>query len=68
MQGLVIHFHGSLANTGGRLYLKINESLLAYDGDLADLQRIGWHKWYIDLASLPPATRSAVNSLSSWSM
>ncbi|MCH7918180.1 MAG: LamG domain-containing protein [Planctomycetes bacterium] len=63
VQGLVLSFHGSLANSGGRLYVKINDTQVVYDGDPADLQRIGWHKWYIDLAALPAATRGGVNSL-----
>ncbi|MCH8219285.1 MAG: hypothetical protein IH892_21230, partial [Planctomycetes bacterium] len=63
VQGLVLHFHGSLANTGGRLYVKVNATQVVYDGDPADLQRIGWHKWQIDLAALPAATRGAVTSL-----
>ena len=63
VQGLVLSFQGSLANTGGRLYVKINDTQVVYDGDQTDLMRIGWHKWYIDLAALPAATRGAVNSL-----
>ena len=63
VQGLVLFFHGSLTNTGGRLYVKINGTQVVYDGDPADLQRIGWHKWTIDLVALPGATRSAVTSL-----
>ena len=63
VHGLALFFHGSVANTGGRLYVKINDTQVVYDGDPADLQRIGWHKWTIDLSALPAATRSAVNSL-----
>ena len=63
VQGLALSFHGSVANVGGRLYVKINETRVVYDGDPADLQRIGWHKWNIDLSVLPAATRGAVNSL-----
>ncbi len=63
VQGLVLSFQGSLANTGGRLYVKINDTQVVYDGDQTDLMRIGWHKWTIDLAALPAATRGGVNSL-----
>ncbi len=59
----MLYFHGSVTNTGGSLYVKINDTQVAYDGDPADLQRIGWHEWTIDLAALPAATRGAVSSL-----
>ena len=63
VQGLVLSFHGSVDNTGGRLYVKVNDTQVVYDGDPADLQLIGWHKWTIDLGELPAATRDAVRSL-----
>ena len=63
VQGLVLYFHGNVTNTAGSLYVKINDTQVAYDGDPADLQRIGWHEWTIDLAALPAATRGAVSSL-----
>jgi hypothetical protein len=52
VQGLVIYFHGSAPNTGGSLYVKINGTKVAYDGDPAGLMRAGWSKWYIPLAEV----------------
>ena len=43
--------------------VKVNDTQVVYDGDPADLQLIGWHKWTIDLGELPAATRDAVRSL-----
>lgn len=34
------------------MYVKINGFKVVYDSDAENLQRIGWQKWYIDLASL----------------
>ena len=63
VQGLVLSFHGNPDNTGGPLYVKINDTQIVYGGDPADLQQSGWRQWYIDLTALPAATRGAVNSL-----
>ncbi|MHC4594428.1 MAG: LamG-like jellyroll fold domain-containing protein [Planctomycetota bacterium] len=52
VQGLVLYFQGSASNTGGSLYVKINDTKVAYDGDLAALMRGGWNKWYIPLADV----------------
>ena len=52
VKGLVIYFHGSSTNTGGQLYVRINNTKVAYDGDAADLMRGGWNKWYIPLADV----------------
>ncbi|MCH8218478.1 MAG: discoidin domain-containing protein, partial [Planctomycetes bacterium] len=62
-QGLVLYFHGDPANTGGQLYVKINNTKIAYDGDPADLMRTGWNKWYIVLADVVGTDVSQVNSL-----
>jgi hypothetical protein len=34
------------------LYVKVNGSKVVYDGDAADIQRLRWKQWNIDLASL----------------
>jgi hypothetical protein len=51
IQTLVLYFHGSSGNTG-QLYVKVNGSKVVYDGDAADIQRLRWKQWNIDLASL----------------
>ena len=45
-------FHGSGNNTGGSLYVKINNTKVAYAGDLAALMRGGWNEWIIPLADV----------------
>jgi hypothetical protein len=48
---LVLYFHGAEGNTG-QLYVKINDSKVAYDGDAADIATLRWKQWNIDLASV----------------
>ena len=59
---LVLYFQGSATNTGGSLYVKINDTKIAYDGDASNLMRLGWNKWTIILAEAG-ANLSRVNSL-----
>jgi len=51
VQILVLFFHGTVGNTG-QLYVKVNGSKVAYDGDAADIEQEQWNRWEIDLASL----------------
>ncbi|MHC4805004.1 MAG: discoidin domain-containing protein [Planctomycetota bacterium] len=46
----VLYFHGTTGNTG-QLYVKVNGSKVVYDGDAADIERVWWQPWNIDLAS-----------------
>ena len=62
VQGLVLWFQGSPANTGGALYVKINDTRVAYDGDASDLMSSQWTQWYIPLANMA-GNLSGVNSL-----
>jgi len=48
---LVLYFHGTEGNIG-QLYVKINGSKVVYDGDAADIAKVQWQQWNIDLASL----------------
>ncbi|MCH8219286.1 MAG: LamG domain-containing protein, partial [Planctomycetes bacterium] len=64
VQGLVLFFRGSPANTGGQLYVKINGSKVVYDGAPSDLMHLGWNKWTIPLSSsVSASTLSRVTSL-----
>lgn len=63
VQSLVLYFHGSSANTGGRFYVRINDTKVAYEGDADVLQRLGWHKWTIRLSDVSGTDLSRVNSL-----
>ncbi len=51
VQTLVLYLHGSPGNTG-QLYVKVNGSKVLYDGDAADIVKVRWKQWNIDLASL----------------
>jgi len=51
VQTLVLFFHGTAGNTG-QLYVKVNGSKVAYDGDAGDIELEQWNRWNIDLASL----------------
>ncbi len=48
---LVLYFHGTEGNTG-QLYVKVNDSKVVYDGDAADIAKVEWKQWNIDLAPL----------------
>ncbi|MCH8219656.1 MAG: LamG domain-containing protein, partial [Planctomycetes bacterium] len=63
VQSLVLFFRGSPANTGGQLYLKINDTKVSYDGASSDLMHLGWNKWTIPLSSISASTLSRVTSL-----
>ena len=47
---LTLWFRGTAGNTG-RLYVKINNTKVSYDGDAADME-LGWQAWNITLSSL----------------
>jgi len=48
---LAIHFAGVAGNTG-QLYLKINNTKVAYNGAAADLARAVWQAWNVDLSTV----------------
>ena len=48
---LSLYFYGDTANTGGQLYIKINDTRIDYDGDAANITRPSWQSWNIDLAT-----------------
>ena len=58
---LVVNFYGDTTNTGGPLYVKINDEKVTYP-DSADLTAAQWHQWIIDLTQLG-TDLSAVTSL-----
>ncbi len=51
VRSLSLHFCGAAGNTG-RLYVKINDAKVAYDGDAADIARPTWQPWNIDLSAI----------------
>ncbi len=60
LKTLAVHFAGSPGNDG-QLYLKIDDTKVAYDGGQADLARGGWQAWNIDLSQV--GNVSSVRSL-----
>ncbi len=48
---LMFSFQGAADNTG-QLYVKINGTKVAYDGDAADIAGTAWLTWTIDLAAV----------------
>jgi hypothetical protein len=50
IQTLGLWFHGTEGNTG-QLYVKINGSMIPYDGQAGDIARAAWRPWNIDLTA-----------------
>jgi hypothetical protein len=48
---LALHFRGAADNTG-QLYVKINDTKVVYDGDAADIAKVAWQPWNIDLSTV----------------
>ena len=48
---LSLWFSGDPNNVPDQMYVKINGSKIAYDGDASNLTRVPWQPWNIDLAS-----------------
>jgi hypothetical protein len=48
---LVVFFQGQEGNTGGSLYVKIDNTKVAYSGGTAALAEPQWRQWNIDLAA-----------------
>ncbi len=51
IKSLSLFFYGAEGNTG-QLYVKINNTKVAYDGDAADLAKAQWQPWNIDLSTI----------------
>ncbi|MCP4455124.1 MAG: discoidin domain-containing protein, partial [Planctomycetes bacterium] len=62
IQTLIVNFYGDVDNTGGPLYVTINDEKVTYP-DNADLSVPEWHQWTVDLAALGIDV-NAVTSLS----
>jgi hypothetical protein len=52
IQTLSLWFYGDPANTPGQLYVKINGVRVNYAGDSANLGRLLWKRWNIELAAV----------------
>jgi hypothetical protein len=60
---LVLFFYGAPANGAASLYVKINNTKIAYTGEAGNLQRRRWNQWNIDLSAVAAATLKNVSSL-----
>ena len=60
IRSLSLWFYGDPDNTG-QLYIKINDTKVAYNGGAADIQRDQWQPWNIDLS----ATGASVSNVTS---
>jgi hypothetical protein len=63
VQGLTLWFFGDPTNTAGQMYVKVNGSKVAYDGDADSLLRKPWQKWYIPLSSFSGVNLKKVTSM-----
>jgi len=52
VQTLLVYFRGEIANAGGQLYLKINDTKVPYSGPATDLSSGLWQTWLIDLTTV----------------
>ena len=62
IKSLSLFFRGDSDNSGGQLYIKINDTKISYDADAVTLSRAIWHPWTIDLSTVGE-DMSAVSSL-----
>ncbi|MHC4498241.1 MAG: LamG-like jellyroll fold domain-containing protein [Planctomycetota bacterium] len=63
VQSLVLYFYGDTGNTGGQLYVKINNAKVLFDGNPMAISRPFWTQWNIDLATVG-TNLTGVNTLS----
>jgi hypothetical protein len=50
IKGLTLWFYGDPANVAQQMYVKINNTKILYDGEVANLMMPVWQMWYISLA------------------
>jgi hypothetical protein len=60
---LTLWFYGAPDNGSAALYVKINNTKIAYNGDAADIQRPQWNQWNVDLSAVPVGTLQGVTTL-----
>jgi len=55
---LSLWFFGDASNTAAQMYVKVNGTKVAYDGEASNLTLPSWQVWNIDLASLGAGLQS----------
>ncbi len=63
VKALTLWFYGAASNTAAQMYVKVNGSRVAYDGDDDNVQRKPWQMWYIDLGNLAGVNLEKVTEL-----
>lgn len=61
IQAMAIHFQGKPDNAAGKVYVKINNTKIVYDGDAADITTKKWVQWNIDLASVGASLKNVTS-------
>jgi hypothetical protein len=65
IKALTLWFYGDPNNSAAeRMYVKLNGSKAAYDGDAVNLTRRKWHEWNIDLKNFAGVNLSNVTEMS----
>jgi len=62
IRSLSLYFHGDPDNSDGQLYIKINDTKVAYNGAATDITEAMWLPWNIDLSAVG-GNLSSVTSL-----
>jgi len=62
IKSLSLWFYGTVGN-GGRLYIKIDNTKVAYEGDATDIGRTGWQPWNIALSTVNGGNLKGVRKL-----
>ena len=52
VQSLSLYFYGDAENSGGQLFVQINNTEVAYDGPAINLTSPNWQLWNIDLSAV----------------
>jgi len=64
IKSLTLYFYGDPNNVAQQMYVKLNGVKVLYDGDAANITRIPWQPWNIELADLVGVDLSNVTELS----
>jgi len=64
IKALTLWFYGDPCNVAQQMYVKLNGSKMLYDGEAANITRIPWQPWNIELADFTGVDLSNVTELS----
>ena len=52
VKSLSLYFYGDADSSGGQLFVRINDTEIAYDGPATNLTSPNWQLWNIDLSAV----------------